>query len=302
VELKHVKGNTYYLDGRQLMPVYLVDDKNCIIMDPGRKPERVGIDAMLAREGLNLAGVMVSHAHYDHVENASYLKNKYQCLVAMPRQDAEICRDRVGLRNHLYTFSPGLLRSEERLRDLICPTDRMIMPEETKLSFAGAEFDILHTPGHSPSHICIITPDDVCFAGDCLLSEENLRLTKMPFAFDLEEDMRSKRKLMETSHEVYLFAHQGVQRGSVKDLGERHLRQIDEVLALFLRHVPGPRTLCEIYASVNQELGLADGHPLYAYYLERNLRPYLDYLMDEGKLIPANGGGAPALAPAEYAK
>lgn len=296
MELIHVKGNTYYLVGRQLMPVYRVDEKNCILMDPGRRNEREGIEAALAAAGLHPAGVMVTHMHYDHHENTSYFKEKYGSLAALPRQDAELCRDRVALRNHLYTFSPGLLASEQRLRDVICHTDYPIMPDEMKIQFAGADFGILHTPGHSPAHICIITPDDVCFAGDCLMTEEDLEAAKVPFVFDLAEDIRSKHILMQTQHEIYLFSHLGVRTGSLRELGEKNLQFIDEVLALFLRHVPQPRSLCEIYAAVNQDLGLAEGHPLRAFYLERYLRPYLDYLMDEGKLVPVDGGGAPTLA------
>lgn len=302
MELKHVKGNTYYLEGRQLMPVYRVDEHNCILMDPGRKNERAGIDEALAKAKLHPAGVMITHMHYDHHENTSYFKEKYGSLTALPRQDAELCRDVVALRNHLYTFSPGLLLSEQRLRDVICHTDYKIMPEETQISFAGANFDILHTPGHSPSHICITTPDDVCFAGDVLMTEDELTAAKVPFVFDLAEDMRSKRKLEATKHDYYLFSHLGVLQGSLSELTDKNLQFMDEVLALFVRNIPVPRNLCEIYAAVNQELGLAEGHPLRPFYLERYLRPYLDYLMDEGKLVPVDGGGAPTLATPEFAQ
>lgn len=300
MELKHVTGNTYYLEGRQLMPVYLLDESTCILFDPGRKNERAGIEAVLQQHGLHPAGVMITHMHYDHHENSAYFKNQYGSQVAMARQDAELCRDRVALRNHLYTFSPGLLQSEERLRDVICPVDRPIWPEETRVYFAGAHFGILHTPGHSPAHLCITTPDDVCFVGDVLMLGEDLATVKVPFVFDLAEDIKSKKKLAQTAHTSYLFSHQGELRGSLNDLTEQNLRVIDDVLALFLRHVPEPRSLCEIYAAVNQDLGLAEGHPLRAFYLERYLRPYLDYLMDTGALIPAPGGGAPTLAPASY--
>ncbi len=301
MELIHVKGNTYYVEGRQIMPMYLVDDKHCILMDPGRRNERDGIDAVLAQHGLTPVGIMITHMHYDHHENTTYYQNKFpDCQIAMPRQDAELCRDRVALRNHVYTFHPALLDSEPRLRELICHTDYPILPTETKIHFAGADFGILHTPGHSPSHICIITPDDVCFAGDCLMTEDDLETAKIPFIFDLAEDMNSKRIFAESKHDLYLFAHQGIRRQEdLADLTEKNFAVLDSVLEVFLQHIPAPRSLCEIYAAVNQHYGLANGHPMRAFYLERYLRPYLDYLMDIGKLVPADGGGAPTLAKAE---
>lgn len=302
LELIPVKGNTYYIVGRQLMPVYRVDETNCILMDPGRKNEREGIEAALAKAGLHPAGILITHMHYDHHENSSYFIKKYGSLLAMTRQDAELCRDFVSLRNHLYTFSPGLLHEQERLSGLICHTDYPILPNETKIHFAGADFGVLHTPGHSPSHACFITPDDVCFAGDCLMTEEDLAVANMPFVFDLAEDLRSKQTLVESKHDYYLFSHLGVRQGSLQELLEKNLQLIDKVLETFLRNVPAPRSLCEIYAAVNTELDMHTGHPLRHFYLERYLRPYLDYLVDERKLVPVAGGGAPTLAPPEFAQ
>ena len=163
------KGSTYVAQGRQLVPVYLLDEKDCVIREPGRVNEREGIGRMLAERGLSLRGVMVTHMHYDHHENTSYLKEKYGAICWMPRQDAELCRDRVALRNHLYTFSPDLLATERRLRDLICAVECPVLPEQTKVSFAGADFEIVHTPGHSPSHMSIVTPEGVCFVGEVLV-------------------------------------------------------------------------------------------------------------------------------------
>lgn len=301
MELIHVKGNTYYLEGRQLMPVYRSSENTCILMDPGRKNERAGIEEALEKAGLRPVGILITHMHYDHHENSSYFIKKYGAKLAMPRQDAELCRDFVSLRNHLYTFSPALLHEQERLYGLLCHTDHPILPEETSIDFVGVRFGVLHTPGHSPSHACYITPDDVCFAGDILMTEDDLAAANMPFVFDLAEDLRSKQRLVETSHDYYLFSHLGVRQGSLADLLAKNLQLIDEVLETFLRNVPAPRSLCEIYAAVNTDLNMHTGHPLRHFYLERYLRPYLDYLMDIGKLVPAAGGGAPTLAPAELA-
>lgn len=63
------------------------------------------------------------------------------------------------------------------------PTDRIILPEDNKISFCGVEFGILHTRGHSPDHISIVTPDDILYLSDAVLTEENIRNTKIPYFF-----------------------------------------------------------------------------------------------------------------------
>ncbi|MEG1999976.1 MAG: MBL fold metallo-hydrolase [Evtepia sp.] len=299
MNLTKVKGNTFFLEGRQHIPLYQLDEHHCILMDPGRADERTGIEEALQEAQLVPVGVMISHMHYDHHENTRYFKEKYKCQSALARQDAELCRDLVSLRNHLYTFTPGLLEKTPRLQNLICDTDYCILPSETSIEFMGATFGILHTPGHSPSHICITTPDDVCFVGDCLMTDSELATAKVPFVFDLAQDIKSKEKLMQTHHAAYLFSHQGIETPPLDRLTKANMQLIDTVLALFLRVVSKPMMLSDIYGSVSRQLGLASGHPMRAFYLERYLRPYLDYLIDEGKLVYADGNGAPTLAPAE---
>ena len=58
----------------------------------------------------------------------------------------------------------GMVRTIPRLQNLICPVDRVIAFGETAIDFCGVPLGILRTPGHAPDHICIVTPDNVCFA------------------------------------------------------------------------------------------------------------------------------------------
>ena len=35
MNLKHIKGNTWVIEGNQLIPIYILPDKRCILMDSG---------------------------------------------------------------------------------------------------------------------------------------------------------------------------------------------------------------------------------------------------------------------------
>ena len=296
-----VKGNTSYLKGRQLIPFYQIDEQRCILIDPGYEPEREPIADALAREGLTPVGILLTHMHYDHHVNTGYFKAKYGIPAAMPRGEAEICRNRRSLKNHLFCFTPGLINSYPRLQDLVCPIEHPIESEETEFHFAGVDFGIVHTPGHSPDHICIVTPDDVAILGDAVMCGSDLEQSDVPFVFGLQEDLDTKERLRSLDCARYIVAHCGVlERGELPPVIDANLVRIEKQLARMKSFVTQPTTLCGCYELTMEAMGQADGHPVRNQHLERYLRPYLEYLADSGQLKWVSGRGAPTLAPVEW--
>ncbi len=93
---------------------------------------------------------------------------------------------------------------------MICGTDIVISNNQDKVNVCGIEFKIMHTPGHSPGHICIITPDDVAYLADSLISYEVMKGAKMPYAYILKQDLESKSKLYDLKYSKYIVAHKGI--------------------------------------------------------------------------------------------
>jgi glyoxylase-like metal-dependent hydrolase (beta-lactamase superfamily II) len=298
MERIHVKGNTWCLKGRQLVPYYQLDESRCILMDAGRVGDREAIDRALQEAGLTPCGVILTHMHFDHLENVSYFKEKYGIPAAMPRGEAEICRNARSLKNHLYCFTPGILSETPRLQDLICSIERPIEFEEEELSFQGATFGIFHSPGHAPDHICIITPDNVGYVGDAILSGEDLDQAKVPFVFGMELDLETKARMKSMDCDLYIVAHCGI-FSSISEIidqnVERMLQQLETMRSLITR----PMNFCECYEVINEALGQEVFHPVWALHLERYIRPYLDYLVDTNKVKLVIGKGSPTLAPME---
>ena len=97
----------------------------------------------------------------------------------MPAYEALICSSTVNLK--LYYNNQTLSEITEYFRHMVCETDIMIFDHQDILSVCGIKFKILHTPGHSPAHVCITTPDDVTYLGDVLISYEVMKGSKMPY-------------------------------------------------------------------------------------------------------------------------
>ena len=172
-------------------------------------------------------------------------------------------------------------------RESICMVhkpDVIVPAEDGEFEFAGVKFGILHTPGHSSGHIAIITPDNVCYVGDAMLSRE-AQNAKLPYALHHKAAIDSRRKLLSTRCDYYIMAHTGVCTGAdfpalVRDNDELIHRRADEILSL----VKGSMSFSEINRAVCSYFSLLTRQPRRALRFERNVRFFVEYLADEGYL------------------
>jgi len=302
MEWKRVKGDTWVLTGAQLVGVYVLPGDRCVLFDPGSSRLREPVEAALKERGLTPAWVACTHMHYDHHETSRYFRETYGAKVCLPQLEADIVRCEQSLKNHLFNFSMGLVRTDRRLRSLVCPVDRIIAFGEETVELEGVPFGVLRTPGHSPDHVCFVTPDDVCFAGDVLMTDDVLETAMVPFVFDMADDLASKELVARTDHAAWILCHNGVVYGSVADLAERNIARIRARIHACRALVTGPMTYSQCYAAVVTAFSLPVGHPIRAQHLERYIRPYLDYLIDSGAAELIELDGAPGLRPAGSAR
>lgn len=210
MELIQIKGNTFCIDtGMSYIPFYKINDEEIIMLDSGwAAGERKGIEELLDRNDWKVAGIICSHAHIDHVGNNAYFKEKFNSIIAMSTYEALVCSSAVNLK--VYYSNQTLTQVTEHLGHMVCETDIMIADYQNKINVCGITFKILHTPGHSPAHICIITPDNVGYLGDALISHEVMKGAKMPYAYILREDLKSKEKLYSLNCSKYVVSHKGI--------------------------------------------------------------------------------------------
>lgn len=150
--LWHFQTNTYVVAPESGGPAVVVD----------APPDPEGVGELLARRDLTPVAVLVTHGHIDHVGGIDG--------VAAPTVRAYLHPDDLNMARH-----PG-----EQLRALLGPTfatgdDELVSTEfidlvdGRALDLAGVNFDILHTPGHTPGHCCFhVREAGVLFSGDQL--------------------------------------------------------------------------------------------------------------------------------------
>ena len=283
VEIKNIRGNTFCIDtGMTYIPFYKIDDEEIVMLDTGwAAGEQKGIAEALQKKALKVVGIINSHAHIDHSGNNSYFREKYGCQIAMPACEAMICSSSINLKLYYNTFA--LTEIEEHLGHMVCPVDFPIADNQTSIEMCGVEFKIMHTPGHSLGHICLITPDDVAYVGDALISHDVMRGAKMPYASILTKDLESKEKLYALRCSRYVIAHKGIYDDITELITDNinfYQLRAEKICELIVKPVTLQELMQAVITSFN--IHMAD---IYKYNLiERMLRSYLEYL-DEKKLI-----------------
>lgn len=286
MEIKKIKGNTFFIDtGTSYIPFYKINDEEIIMLDSGlASGEREGIDELLERNNFKAAGIICTHAHIDHIGNNSYLKEKYNCVIAMPAYEALICSSIVNLK--VYYNSRTLSEVRENFGHMVCKTDIMILNNQDEIWVCGINFKILHTPGHSPANICIITPDDVAYLGDALISHEFMRRAKIPYAYILMEDLKSKTKLYDLKCSQYVVAHKGMYDDITELIGDNinfykgKAKRIYDI-------IDGAMTKEDILKTVIKKFNINVKDRFRYILIERMLKSYVDYLQETG-LIESN--------------
>ena len=282
MELTQVKGNTWVIEANQLIPLYRLDDRRCVLLDSGLLQEREELEETLTSAGLTPVGILCSHAHVDHCANNGYLQEKYGVKVALTFPEAGMCSSLLTLKCYFLTLSPGTVARESAC--MVHSPDVSIPMQDGSFNFCGASFQIIHTPGHSSGHICVITPDNVCYAADALLSRE-LLTAKLPYSLSHQMAMESREKLRNLGCDAYIIAHRGVcsgeEIGALIDANQSLVRQrAEEILAL----VDRPMTASQIDEAACVLYELFTRKPPRSLRFERNVRFFIEYLVDAGRL------------------
>lgn len=131
------------------------DRSDALIVDPGDEPEK--LLAAIERLGVELAGVLLTHTHFDHVGAVAPVARATDAEVWVPEIERGVLADIMS-----YVPWPGFGPFESY------EAEHTLSGGE-KLELAGFEIDVLFTPGHSPGHITFALSDEpALFSGDVL--------------------------------------------------------------------------------------------------------------------------------------
>lgn len=121
---------------------------HCCIIDPGYDADVI-LDK-LTELGLTVQAIALTHGHFDHVGAVREIAADTGCRVYLCPEELQLPSQLTAGRLY-YTDTYG---------------------EGTRLTLAGLDITVLHTPGHTPGSVCLLTEGalfsgDTLFAGSC---------------------------------------------------------------------------------------------------------------------------------------
>lgn len=155
---------------------------SCVIIDPGYEPD--AILTQVRKLGKQVAAILLTHGHFDHVGGVKAIADATGCKVYL-------CTDDLAMPQQ---FTAGALLYTDAYG------------EGNVLELAGLTIRVLHTPGHTMGSVCLLVEDSL-FAGDTLFRESCGR-TDLPGG-NWADILKSLRRLKELPENTKVFSGHG---------------------------------------------------------------------------------------------
>jgi glyoxylase-like metal-dependent hydrolase (beta-lactamase superfamily II) len=140
--------------------------REALVVDPGDEITR--ILQVLKRHGLTVKGIVITHAHIDHIGGAQKLKKATGAPVYMNPNDAELQKMMEMQAGWLGIETPDAVEIDAPAMD------------GGKLVVGATEFHVLYTPGHTQGSISLWIPSEgKLVAGDTLF-RDSIGRTDLP--------------------------------------------------------------------------------------------------------------------------
>lgn len=189
---------------------YIVIDvkKRAVIVDPGDDPDK--IKKTLKSENAQLAFILLTHAHFDHIGALGEFKDD---LVYVGEDDFDMVTD--DSKNFSARFLNGGFNL--RLKHL------KKVKDGDSISFFGQCFEVISTPGHTEGS-CIYKFNDCLFTGDTLMAGDIGRCDLE--GGDINKMRDSTRKIAEMDGDYVIYpGHGNSSRLSVEKLSNPYLKE-----------------------------------------------------------------------------
>lgn len=136
----------------------LLNGRHAFAVDPSADADR--ILSVVTQEDALLEGILLTHAHFDHICSIDSLRDRTAVPLYVQEKDAELITD--AGKNAFYTF----FQMETDYR----PADRFLHDGDC-LHLGEESIEVLSTPGHTAGSVSYLCNREFLLTGDTLFAD-----------------------------------------------------------------------------------------------------------------------------------
>lgn len=151
---------------------YVVWDESgeAVIIDAGNSSEQEleALRKFVAEHSLKVVMAVNTHGHFDHLLGVAAVCEEWGVPFALSSKDEFLLRQ-ASVHAELFGVRSGDLKEID-----------LDLDKEESIRFGESELKIIKTPGHTPGHVCLYSPEHkILFTGDTLF-RESIGRTDLP--------------------------------------------------------------------------------------------------------------------------
>lgn len=146
------------------------DSGEAVVIDAGNYTEKEteALRKFVEEKGLKPVMAVNTHGHVDHMLGVASIKDIYGIPFALHPEDRFLV-DSAAVHGAMYGFKV------ERV-----PTVDIELADGGEVVFGNTKLQVIHTPGHTPGHVCLYEPQEkILFSGDTIF-RESIGRTDLP--------------------------------------------------------------------------------------------------------------------------
>ncbi len=233
---------------------------------------------------VEVAAVLITHAHADHFGGAGELKRRTGAPVLAPAFEAAVIENPALEPVYLFAGAQPIKELEGKfILAQPCPVDALLQPGRQELF--GFELEIIPAPGHAHNQVMVGAPQEgVCFAADAFFPPEVLDKYGIPFYVDIDQTLATLASLPTLPYQLFAQGHgDAYDRHGLEAVLDYNASRIATIRELTAAALAEPADDSQILQQVADALDLAISQPAIYYLTRTTIHACLNSLRRAGR-------------------